>query len=141
MTDIDDELVDELYATVGWRITRLRRARGLRQDDLATAVGLTRSSIANTETGRQRLPLHALLAVAQALGVDLVDLLDTGREMPVLVQPLPPGAYDTISESLAVVEGASRALERVNAALRPLIQRDAAESRRDRVRQQPDGED
>lgn len=39
------------------------------QQELATAIGLTRTSIANLEAGRQRIPLHILYAIAEALGV------------------------------------------------------------------------
>jgi transcriptional regulator with XRE-family HTH domain len=122
VTSIDEDLIDELYATVGFRINRLRKARGLRQDDLAAAVGMTRSSIANTESGRQRLPLHTLLAVAQALGVRLVDLLDTGREMSVLVEPLPPGAFSPVAEAVATVGAARKALEEAGSALSLLLE-------------------
>lgn len=113
---------DELYAAVGFRMTRIRKARGLTQRDVALAVGLTRTSIVNAEVGRQRLPLHTLLAVAQALGVGLVDLLDTGREMPVLAAPLPPGAYSTVAEAVEAVEGAVSALGAAGEALQLLLE-------------------
>ena len=67
MTPPDLDAADEPYAAVGFRITRLRKARGLRQDDLAATVGLTRSSMvagALEEIGALRASLDK---AAQAL--------------------------------------------------------------------------
>jgi transcriptional regulator with XRE-family HTH domain len=52
-----------------------RERAGLTQEDLAREVGLTRTSITNIERGRQKLLIHALFAIAQALGVPAVSLL------------------------------------------------------------------
>lgn len=120
MTDLDLDEADELYAAVGFRITRLRKARGLRQDDLAVAIGLTRPSIANTESGRQRVPLHTLLAIAQALGVELVDLLAVERPMPVLAQPLPYGPRSAVANALTRLGALRSSLDEAVDALAPL---------------------
>jgi DNA-binding XRE family transcriptional regulator len=50
-------------------------AAGLSQDVLAQRVGLTRSSIANLEAGRQRSALHLFVAICQALDKNVCDLL------------------------------------------------------------------
>lgn len=55
------------------RLTRLRR--GMTQAELAAWVRLSRGSIANIETGRQRVLLHDLLVFARALRVRPRDLL------------------------------------------------------------------
>ena len=74
-------LTAALYRAVGLRVRERRAALGLTQDALAEVVGTSRSSIANLERGRQYVPLHGLLAVAQALNVDLADLLPTRTEI------------------------------------------------------------
>src|SRR5437879_2601330 len=53
------------YKQVGEKI-RSRRGKKLSQEALASAVGLTRTSISNIEKGRQRLLLHTLVDVADA---------------------------------------------------------------------------
>lgn len=121
MSDLALDQADELYAAVGFRITRIRKARGLTQDDLAAAVTLTRSSIANTETGRQRIQLHTLLTIAQALGVEMAELLDIGRPMPVLAERLPQGPRDAVAEAVKAIEAAQSALARSGDALRPFV--------------------
>jgi transcriptional regulator with XRE-family HTH domain len=57
---------------------RIRAARGqarLTQEALASAVGLSRGSIANIERGDQAPPTYRLTLIAQALNVDLPTLL------------------------------------------------------------------
>lgn len=43
--------------------------------------GLTRASIANIESGRQRVLLHQILQFAEALGVDLATLVPRMSEI------------------------------------------------------------
>lgn len=72
--------VDErLYRLVGERV-RARRG-SLTQSQLAERVGLGRTSITNLESGSQRMPLHYLARVADALGCDLRDLLPGKEEL------------------------------------------------------------
>lgn len=117
---LDLDAADELYAAVGFRITRIRRARGLNQEAVAKAAGLARTSITNAESGRQRLPLHVLLAIAQALGVELADLLALDREPPILAQQLPQGAQTALAEALEEVERMRAVLDKLTGALSPL---------------------
>lgn len=51
------------------------------QDDLAGKIELSRSSLANIEIGRQRLPLFSIYQIAEALGVDVMDLLPTIEQL------------------------------------------------------------
>jgi transcriptional regulator with XRE-family HTH domain len=62
------------YSQVGEKI-RERRGKNLSQEALAMAVGLTRSSISNIEKGRQKLLLHTLIDIANALNVEAAALL------------------------------------------------------------------
>jgi len=72
-----DEAADAFYAALGRRIRASRDGARFTQDQLAGRVGVTRSSIANTETGRQKIPVHLLVAIADALGVAPCALLPT----------------------------------------------------------------
>lgn len=64
------------YKEVGRRIreARLRRKPKLTQQGLADLVSLTRTSITNVESGRQKFLLHTLADIAQALAVDPASL-------------------------------------------------------------------
>jgi transcriptional regulator with XRE-family HTH domain len=60
---------------LGKVIRRLRRAAGMRQQDLAVAAGLGLSLITQLEQGRTKDPrLTTLRALAGALGVDMNQL-------------------------------------------------------------------
>ncbi len=66
---------DNLYTYVGKAIREARRGRGLAQTNLASVVGLTRTSISNIENGRQKILLHTFFEIARALDVDPLHLL------------------------------------------------------------------
>jgi transcriptional regulator with XRE-family HTH domain len=68
--------------TLGDRILRLREAHGLTQQQLGAAVGLTRSSIANTEAGRQNLPIDTITRLAETLHTSISVLV--GETDPLL---------------------------------------------------------
>lgn len=50
--------IEGCHVAMGAKIRIVREALGLTQDDLATRVGLNRTSVTNIEAGRQRLILH-----------------------------------------------------------------------------------
>lgn len=84
--------ITNLYRALGAHLAEARKQRGVRQADLATAVGLTRASVANIENGVQRIQVHTLIAAAQALNLDPADLISQALEGGApLVQPLPGG--------------------------------------------------
>jgi transcriptional regulator with XRE-family HTH domain len=70
--------IDPFYAEFGQLLQNARRSpKGtkLTQSDLADAVGLSRSSVANIEKGRQPVQLHLVVRMAQVLGVDISELI------------------------------------------------------------------
>ena len=64
-----------LYRLVGQRVREARTDRKVTQDNLAKAISLTRTSIANIEHGRQKLLLHTLCDIAAALQVEPATLI------------------------------------------------------------------
>lgn len=57
------------YVEVGRRVRLARERAGLTQDALAGRVSLSRTSVTNIEKGRQKVLLHTLCNLADALGV------------------------------------------------------------------------
>jgi transcriptional regulator with XRE-family HTH domain len=57
----------ELYRQLGRKVATRRKEIGLSQAQVAAQLGLTRASLANLETGRQRLMLHHLYRLVRAL--------------------------------------------------------------------------
>lgn len=108
-----------LYEEIGRRVRALRNEHGLRQDEVGAQVGLMRSSMANIEAGRQRTPVHTLIALAQCLGTDLQTLCGD-REMPVLGREIPARRRDWERDARARVERARADLARFEASLSKL---------------------
>ncbi|GLK53428.1 hypothetical protein GCM10017621_29360 [Maricaulis virginensis] len=60
---------EALNRAIGKALADRRRAAGMRQADVAQSVGISRSSLANIEKGRQALSIFLLYQVADALDV------------------------------------------------------------------------
>jgi transcriptional regulator with XRE-family HTH domain len=69
----------EIYAQFGQLVREHRQALGMKQGALAEALGLSRTSITNIERGRQRIQLHQIFAVAEALAIEVDILLPRRR--------------------------------------------------------------
>ncbi len=74
----------DFYLTLGRRIRELRHARGLTQEQLGSQLQppVTRASIANIESGKQRMLAHSLVQLAHSLGVGLEGLVQNGGQPP-----------------------------------------------------------
>lgn len=60
---------------LGERIREARERVGVKQDQLAQAVGLSRTSITNIERGRQGVQVYLLAQIAEVLGRPAAELL------------------------------------------------------------------
>lgn len=70
-----------IYVEAGRRIRDIRRASGISQERLASAIGLSRTSITNIERGRQKLLLHTVSEIAAILKVPVHDLVPNRSDM------------------------------------------------------------
>jgi transcriptional regulator with XRE-family HTH domain len=73
---------EALYRVFGRRLRDLREKRHVPQQELATLSGLNRSSIANIESGKQRVLLHQVLQFAEALRVTVGELVPSTLDLP-----------------------------------------------------------
>lgn len=100
-----EKQIDNFYSMVGGNIKEARVRKRVTQSDLGNELGLTRSSIANVEAGRQRAQLHNIVQIATALQVSiewLVPTPDNGQNISMDV-PDAPGQPDTTADFLAAV--------------------------------------
>ena len=71
---------DHIYKNLGQRIRDLRNGQGQTQEQLAKAIGISRASLANIEAGRQKVLVHHLFELAEALDLESPsDLLLIGK--------------------------------------------------------------
>jgi DNA-binding XRE family transcriptional regulator len=85
--------VEPIYLEFGRRFKAARIAAGFNQEFVASFVGLSRTSITNIESGRQRFPLHVAYQLADSIGQNLKDLLPAAAEVAV-----PAGVMDLPDE-------------------------------------------
>jgi transcriptional regulator with XRE-family HTH domain len=70
----------DLYIAVGKRVREVRRNASFTQEQLASQLGISRPSVSNIEKGRQQILVHTLYAIAEALGVNVRDLLPESNQ-------------------------------------------------------------
>lgn len=76
--------IEPFYADVGRRVRAFRTKLGLTQEQLGGFLDppTTRVSIANVESGKQRILSHTLVQLAAALKVEPTELLPTTKSEP-----------------------------------------------------------
>lgn len=97
---------NRLYRHIGLAIRQRREALGITQVQLASKVKLLRTSIANLETGKQRMPLHSLYPICAALGIEVTAILPAINEVvkePSLVLRIDADDQDVPARAAAVV--------------------------------------
>ncbi len=76
--------VPALYKRLGSTVKAKRRALGLTQQQLAKQLGISRASLANVETGRQRVLVHQVYELADQLNVNVHELLPESSDAEAL---------------------------------------------------------
>lgn len=71
-----------LYIALGGLVRSRRTRARMTQDELARRVGMTRTSITNIESGRQKVQLDTLYDIADALDVSPESLLPRREAVP-----------------------------------------------------------
>lgn len=72
---ISREATPPVYKEIGLRIKKRRCTCGLSQRQLAERIGQHRPSITLIEAGKQKVAVHELMSIAEALGVSIGCLL------------------------------------------------------------------
>lgn len=78
---LQDTMDDRIYRVFGSRLRELREQKSVTQEELARRVDLSRTSITNIEKGRQRVMLHQMVELAEALDADPLSLLPVGEAL------------------------------------------------------------
>lgn len=92
------------YFQIGQRIRKLRRARGLSQEELVEKVNISVTHMSHIETGNTKLSLPVFVEIARALEVGADDLLGQTDEKT---------ASKALAEIAQVLEGCTAQEARV----------------------------
>lgn len=68
--------IEDCYPLIGAYVRELREAEGWTREELGDATGVSRSTIGSIEDGKQRIPLHTLIAIAGAFEIPVWWFLD-----------------------------------------------------------------
>lgn len=101
------------------RILELRRERGLSQEELGFQIGVSKMQISGMERGKRELTLTMMRKLADALGVDTVDIL--GRSDNPMA--LDEGARQLVSRYNSAPKDQRENLQRIAEALAPTERR------------------
>ena len=71
---------NDFYKEFGQLLRDARKTAGMSQADLASAIGLTRTSVSNVEKGRQRVILHTFATILKVLAKRPEELLPPLRD-------------------------------------------------------------
>lgn len=69
----------DIRERIGWNLRRLRRERGVTQEDFATDSGFDRGYISGVERGVRNPSVLVLARIASALDVDVAELFDQSK--------------------------------------------------------------
>ena len=86
---MNSDNLDQLLATVGPRLRALRQQHDLTLADLASATGISVSTLSRLESGHRRPNLELLLPLARAYHVPLDELIGTAADDDPRVHALP----------------------------------------------------
>ena len=98
--------LSRLYSAIGQNARSAREQIGLSQDQLASLVGISRTSMAQFEAGHQHLPLETIYQVAQSLGADIYAILPSLRDLA----PMSPDILGTVARDASLEPGERDAL-------------------------------
>jgi len=102
---MEQEDIIKLYESIGRNIMIYRKTLKMNQDELADLLGMSRSSIANIERGKQKTPLHVYLKIANQLNINLYKLISPGFINTVSFYNDAKKQIDELNEAKGGIEG------------------------------------
>lgn len=67
----------DIRARIGIRVKELRDARKMSQDSLAYSINMSRSYLAEVETGKRNISVQNIVRIAEGLGVTVKEFFDS----------------------------------------------------------------
>ena len=85
----NDNSTKAWYIALGQRLAKIRKQRGLSQEELARRVGAIQVVISDYENGKTRLYAETAVRFAKALDVPVQELLQVSKPVAVATAPVP----------------------------------------------------
>ena len=111
-------------AEVGVRLRKLRKARGLTLAAVATATGVSKSSISEMESGLRRgITVETVRKLADHYGMPVEGLWNTSRAKDQTLENMPPAIHKALVLLVKAIEEDQRGLLAIQATRPTLSQR------------------
>ncbi len=124
-----EEKTGSIYCQIGKKIKEWRLVREYTQKDLGEKMSTTRHEVSNYEQGRTAVPLDKLYEIAEALSINIMDLLELTEDADNIVVPdlvkeykeiesqeLRNALRESLFEGIRICEEKVRKAERIKAA-------------------------
>jgi transcriptional regulator with XRE-family HTH domain len=92
------------YREVGYRLQHERKRRSFTQTDVAAAIGISRATYANVESGRQTVALDVAWRIHVILGVPIDKLCPEPITQPPSGESTPPSTNSATALDLASLD-------------------------------------
>lgn len=94
----------DLYKKIGHAIKSARKARGMNQEELGKLINLSRASVVNIESGKQRITVEKLLTISNATGFKISDFIndsgDSLTQIPYIIRTYKNGDLLSILDNM-----------------------------------------
>lgn len=77
MQVVTKEATVDIRARIGIRVKELRDARKLSQDSLAYSINMSRSYLAEVETGKRNVSIQNIVRITEGLDVSVKEFFDS----------------------------------------------------------------
>lgn len=101
------------FIQLGARITRLRKAQGITQVQLAGQLGVSQQTVTAYESGNRRVPISHLPRLAALLGTSIEDLIGTPARRTAGKRGPAPKLQQQLEQIQALPKAEQRAISRV----------------------------
>lgn len=106
---VENQPIEVNFADLGKQVKRFRKARGMKQEDLADAVGISPQHLSNIENGKGKASLKVVANLALRLDVSITELM-TGTLPPTeITEPEPTADSEALTEyAMSCLKNADR---------------------------------
>ena len=100
------------YCKIGQKIRKYRKAKGMSQEELAEAVGISVTHMSHIETGNTKLSLPVFVSLVNALEIRSDDILyDDGGKIESLNSELASILESCTAEQMRIITDVARAVK------------------------------
>lgn len=95
---VDKQQIEVDLEDLGKQVKRFRKAKGMKQEDLADAVGISSQHLSNIENGKGNASLKVVVNLALRLDVSITELMSGTLPPTVIPEPESTADFEALME-------------------------------------------